>query len=172
MQGFTTIAGLAAITMLAGCASSPSSRANIDGGVYSGVTALGQSITIEVSGDHVRVNSIAATFPDATTNAVFAVALGGAVATFTCTNGDNFHTLSCSVRRSRVLEVKVPCNLLASPPPSATPAVSPTGLPSASAAPVLPRATTPLCPERLPQTETVTLLHLCTSAPCPDQTTQ
>ena len=159
-----------------GCASSTTSEANIDQGDYSGFTALGQSIVIEVSGSQVKVNSAIADFPDLTTNALFTVGFGGTPETFDCANSDGLHTLTCRVTRDKVVRVNVPCNLLASPPPSASPALSSTpsaaATPSPSAEAQLPTVTTPQCAETLPRTETVTLLHLCTSAPCPDTSTQ
>ena len=171
------VAAAAVALVATGCAGSTSSQANIDQGEYSGVTALGQSVVIDVSGSTVKVNSAQADFPDATTNAQFTVSVGGTLETFDCANADGLHTLRCTVTRARVLQVKVPCNLLASPPPSASPsatAPAPAGAsPSASAEAQLPTVpTTPMCDQTLPRSETVTLLHLCSSAPCPDTSTQ
>ena len=162
--------------LLSACSSDTGSKASIQGGEYSGVSVGGQPVVIDVVGVKVRVNSVDAFLDDPTTNAAFTVDVSGTREDFTCTNGDDGHTLSCAVKRSRQLQVKVPCSLVEGGPSTgasatATPTASPpASTPSASAqAAVTSAATTSLCPETLPNTETLALLHLCSTAPCPDQ---
>ena len=166
------ICSLIAAWSLSGCSSDATSKPSIESGEYSGVSAAGQSLVIDVVGDKVRVNAVNAVLTDPTTNAEFTASVGGSSQEFTCTNGDDGHTLSCAVKRPTHLHVQVPCNLVAAPPsPSATSSATPSASPSSSQSSqaALPSAAASLCPVTLPNSETISLLHLCSTAPCPDQ---
>jgi hypothetical protein len=176
---------LATTWALSACAGDTTSKPSIESGEYSGVSVAGQSVVIDVVGDKIRVNAADASLDDPTTNAQFTVDVGGSSEDFSCSNGNTGHTLSCAVKRSKQLTVRVPCSLLnsapssasASPSPSASAAATPTAsaFPSpaagSGAAVPIPSLVPSLCPATLPNSETIDLLHLCSNAPCSDQPT-